>query len=551
MVCHHSPASLTRDAIHREQSQFAAHVHVKSTLPTLLLEDNDPHFERIACYGSTIEISFHSDLSLSLAWTELAKHHEMLIITSHLGCNANGERRPFRVSEAKKMGNSLVLSVTPVTWKNSFHSIDVHFGSRVENNELKSRGHPQKRQAAPSLTASAAAVSSINFPSAPSVSPSNTSVADASVNKQYLDTAILPPKFPGVEPESLQVPFVPQGLSVGCKNCTIQGSIDVSHGYFSISNANSTSNSSNIVDLLMDGYVELQINNFAAHVELESTIQPSASLFTYVAPFPDIGIPGFSIPGIAVVGPVLRPRVSFGAQISTELDFTYGFNVSIPNNSTIMLNIGDLENSTITGFQHSKVSTLPFQSQLNNINLTLSAAFTPQLLLTISVLDDLGSVSAGAFLDLPSISATVAQVNHVNDKCERVNATGSAKDLLFNSLTHITSSVNADVGVLAEAELRAGDFVINDTAAYTAWSTGYSLPTACFSYDANKSSYATPTAKPSRGPAAPSGRAVEEAKLGIGDLGVKNPLMGFREGSGRIKGVILLMGLFLVGFGAL
>ena len=414
----------------------------------------------------------------------------------------------------------------------------------MENTELKPRDYLRKRQTTPSTTTSAAPISSKDFPPAPSDSPTSTSVADASVDKQYLDTAILPPEFPGIDLSSLSAPFVPQGFTVGCKNCTIQGNIDISQGYFTINDPGSNSNDSDIEDLLTEGYVELQVNNFATHIELESTIQASASLVTYVAPFPDIGIPGFSIPGLASVGPVLRPEVSFGAAVSSELEFTYGFNLSIPNNSTITLNIANQSESTITGFQDTKFSTLPFQSQLNNVNLTLSAAFTPQLLLTISVLNRAGSISAGAFLDLPALSATVAQVNNVNDKCElnpntntntTTNDDNNIKDFPFTSLTHITSSVDANVGVLVEAEFEAGSFNISNAAAYTAWSTAYPLPTACFRYDEKAKGYVEPMVE---------GKEEGKAETGGAGEGMMNPLTGL----GGVKGMMLLMGLVFVGF---
>ena len=43
------------------------------------------------------------------------------------------------------------------------------------------------------------------------------------------------------------------------------------------------------------GFIELLINDFSAHIELESTIQPSATLTLYTAPLPEIGIPGFQV----------------------------------------------------------------------------------------------------------------------------------------------------------------------------------------------------------------------------------------------------------------
>ena len=37
------------------------------------------------------------------------------------------------------------------------------------------------------------------------------------------------------------------------------------------------------------------MDDFAAHIELESSIQPSASLTLYTVPLPEIGLPGFQV----------------------------------------------------------------------------------------------------------------------------------------------------------------------------------------------------------------------------------------------------------------
>ena len=74
---------------------FAAHVRLKSILPALLLEEHEGYLERIVCYGSTIALTFHDTSALSSAWAEFQQLPELLIITSHLGCNIDGERLPY------------------------------------------------------------------------------------------------------------------------------------------------------------------------------------------------------------------------------------------------------------------------------------------------------------------------------------------------------------------------------------------------------------------------------------------------------------------------
>jgi len=99
----------------------------------------------------------------------------------------------------------------------------------------------------------------------------------------------------------------PAGFTIACKNCSIHGDINLFSGSFSMS---STSNQTdNIVDffIMNNGYVELQTNDFSAHIELESTIKPSKQLITYTAPLPAINLTPFEASIL-----LHQPLVAFG-----------------------------------------------------------------------------------------------------------------------------------------------------------------------------------------------------------------------------------------------
>ena len=420
------------------------------------------------------------------------------ICTFYTAFASAGKKSNIRsVTNVQKENRVLVLSIVSVSWRKSFHSIDVHFGSQHESTQLERHDPRLKKRQDATTTASTGSGSSIQFPPTPSSIPTATRVADASVTTAWVGTTILPPTFPGAD---FIVPDLPLGLNVICKNCSMQGSIDLSHGFINMNNSQSTSSDpssndtdidiSDIIDFYQKGYVELTVNDFFAHIELESTVKPSVSLATYLAPFPDIGIPGWVIPHIAEVGPVLRPHVTFGVELSAELEFTYGFDLTIPNNSTIHIDINDpVSNSTVTGFQNTKFTPIPFQSQVDSVNLTVSAAFNPQLLLTFAILEDHGEISAGAFLDLPKLSATIAQVNHVDEKCNPANTSDKVADFLDNSLTNIVPKVDFDVGVLVQGSLDVPAYTTDLGATTTLAGTGYTLPTACISYDGKAKTY--------------------------------------------------------------
>ena len=84
----------------------------------------------------------------------------------------------------------IVLSITRVPWKSTFHSMTLDFGKSDDEFVLRRHKPLIPRQAA--VTSSAAATSSIAYPAAPSSTPNNLN-ASAHFNPQWLDKSILPP----------------------------------------------------------------------------------------------------------------------------------------------------------------------------------------------------------------------------------------------------------------------------------------------------------------------------------------------------------------------
>ena len=151
--------------------------------------------------------------------------------------------------------------------------------------------------------------------------------------------------------------------------------------------------------------------------------------------------------------------------------------------------------------QDTTITAIPFQAEVDSVSLSLSSAFTPELLLGISVFGGKGTAGAGIFFNLPAVVATVSQVTHVNSTCEPVtnSSTGSTTlDAIFGSLTNIVPQVEFDLGLVAQADVRAGPLNFNVTAKHTALSRHLTLPTACISYNAKEKAFATPTTTSSK-----------------------------------------------------
>lgn len=66
------------------------------------------------------------------------------------------------------------------------------FGESEEHFELRRHRRLQPRGGAATTSGAAAASTSVDYPAAPTSTPANHN-ATANINKQYLDTAILPP----------------------------------------------------------------------------------------------------------------------------------------------------------------------------------------------------------------------------------------------------------------------------------------------------------------------------------------------------------------------
>ncbi|KAL8705514.1 MAG: hypothetical protein Q9201_001389 [Fulgogasparrea decipioides] len=536
------------DTLDIENRRLAAQVRVTAKLPTLLLEDIDHHVSNVNCAESHIVLGFGTTLRKRAALAEIGVGKDFYLVTSHDTCNVDGERSVYLVSTVSATSDDLniVLSVSRVSWKSAIQTIKIDVGKSKERYRIRKQGEVQKRQMPSSAEASivatpGAAASTVAFPVPPSSTPTATS-AHKDVSFSYADTPLLPPAFPGVDSATLNVPFIPNGVSIKCKNCTVTGTIDILQG----SVLGNTTNSSEDDDFSWDqGSFTFEANGFSAHIQLEATIQPSADLLSFEAPMPTIGLPGFSIPGVGTVGPIFKPAIVIGTQISSELEFTYGFNLTVPNNSSILLDLTDPEDSTVNGFPNSQITALPFTSSVNNIALTVSAAFRPELLLGISVLT--GILGAGVFFNLPTVSATISQVAHVNSKCEPLPIPSSSATTndnsstivdgvvedVFGSLTHVEPEVELDFGVLAEAKLGAGGKGVEGVV--TVFNTSFALPTTCLSFDEEEKTLG-PVAAKTTGKEG-GGKGAVASKKNEAGRGWENPLTGIGSVSGMIWGL--------------
>ena len=68
---------------------------MKYNLPTINLEDIELHIADIQCSPSTIAVEFRDHETLNVAKKSWDTIPEFFAVSSHAGCNKDGERAPY------------------------------------------------------------------------------------------------------------------------------------------------------------------------------------------------------------------------------------------------------------------------------------------------------------------------------------------------------------------------------------------------------------------------------------------------------------------------
>jgi hypothetical protein len=152
---------------------------------------------------------------------------------------------------------------------------------------------------------------------------------------------------------------------------------------------------------------------------------------------------------------------------------------------------------TILPSSESTVSALPFAASSDGVTVTLALGLRTEVLLGVSLLSGSGDMSAGIFLDLPTLSVSISPLSGVNADCEPLTSSNSVNGLLshiFPNLTHIVPSAVVDIGLGASAALIIPDVTtITIEASTTLAGTEYALETVCLSWDNKATAFVKPS----------------------------------------------------------
>ncbi|KAI9684748.1 MAG: hypothetical protein M1829_000123 [Trizodia sp. TS-e1964] len=496
-------------------SQFSARVKVTPKLPVLLLEDAEHFFSYIHCSEFSIDLGFRSRDDLYQAKAAWEESTIFALITSHAGCNADGAHNPYLVSSVSFNAESLVavLSVVPLSWDEVSHSLSLDFGEGVhghfshdslrrrraspqmvpestkESNDTARGSTADSNDSKQSSTATATQTSSttttsrrLNFPT-PTGGSFNSTNSTADISKALTDVVILPPSarylslIPGFNDT-----FPPE-IELICRNCSTFGTLSLSQNSISI-------NTTNLSDLSISGYVNLNASGLGAIFELALNVNAGLGMWEQDIPLPVIPIAGFSIPGIARAGVTFEPLISLSMSLDAQLNLSTGFSLSVPSDSFITLDLSN-HNATSQGFKDTTFTLLPLNASASLPALTLTAAFTPQVLvgITPTLRTPRASLSfhAGLTLSLPRLAITLAPLTSADAHC----APAPAASALPGTLLLISPSVELGVEAVGGFDLQVGVLATATEWASQVVKTTLPLPTQCLSF--SRGGYAVAT----------------------------------------------------------
>ncbi|KMP01689.1 hypothetical protein CISG_01066 [Coccidioides immitis RMSCC 3703] len=467
-------------ATRSDSTVFTTTLNVKGKRPILSLEDLESDIRQIRCFPSKIELEFLSAGRLDEVSKELSAAGIFIVVTSHSECNNEDERAPHMVTEVgiERQEKRITLWKTNTDWKEVFTSTEVQF-ARQPSNQVSRRWHQNlKRQDEPSRT------HTMSFPSAPTSSdlPPNTS---DELDMRLNDQVILPPETP------VTGLFVPEGVTLKCKRCTLQGNAELSQGSFRLEEIDGPEDViPAAVNFFREGSIELDVNGLSSHIELAVVLENEEPI-EFSIPLPTIPLSPFAIPGLVTFGVFVRPQITASLQFDKDIEFSYGFNASVPDDSKFTLDIGNLGNSTVTGFPNTTFQALPFQSEEDIDSISFSLAFNPEILLGVHSLVGSTTGGIGMFFNLPEIAVNASKMNNVDRNCNPKRETNE-EDEVFGNFTNIIPSVELSFGPIAELEVNLGSFDPAYETQVAIASASFPLPTTCLAYDQETKSYGDP-----------------------------------------------------------
>jgi hypothetical protein len=273
----------------------------------------------------------------------------------------------------------------------------------------------------------------------------------------------------------------PKDFKVFCVGCSLSGDFSISGGdvdHDPSANFSGPVAASGLSTILP--WAGIVFESLRLHVELSFDLTPSNSsneLMVPLVPMEDPTRVSGSVGSFNVdVGFV--PEIHGWLNTTKPVNFTWGFDITVPSGAGIFFSSENLNNPVATGFGNTTLTTTPFQASTGDLNMAFEASFRPTFGFTVSFPG--GDATLQAVADLPKLDALISQVTNADSACNPV-ASGNSSAKVFQTLTHIVPSFGTDAGI-----------VENNNFIEPFNPTPEPLPTACFQYDSKKKELVAP-----------------------------------------------------------
>ncbi|MCJ1481775.1 hypothetical protein MMC06_001934, partial [Schaereria dolodes] len=337
-----------------------------------------------------------------------------------------------------------------------------------------------QRDVTPSATLSAAATSTTALASTTSLPP-NEFTESFNIT---LDGQIFPPS---IHIEDLNSTTTTD-FTIDCINCAITGNISLSGGGdilgddikppLDVQKLPSDFN-------FKDHWVAATFDNFDAVFELGIELNASSPYNEIVVPIPFTKTLSRTI-DILTLSATLNTEIHGWVNTTNDVNLTYGFTLSVPHGSEIIVDLSDLENSTSVGFNQSTLTPIPFNSSRGDPNIDFELSFRPSVVFVVAI----DAVVAGASvqltvdLDIPKLDVGIKQVHNVTSNCDPAPAS-TPTDQVFRNATILVPSIGFDaIEIFNETAFFLGAHLSG--AQHFEQNKSFNLATACYFFDAAK-----------------------------------------------------------------
>ncbi|KAK0105070.1 hypothetical protein ONS95_004566 [Cadophora gregata] len=260
---------------------------------------------------------------------------------------------------------------------------------------------------------------------------------------------------------------------VECKTCSAQGDISIQEASDSSSDKDSSKWS-----------LLASTTGISAHVELGAKLRPAADLLSFEVSVNEIELDAIEVGGLVVVAPKIVVEVVGIANVSADVDFSGGFDFTVPDEASISITINGTDlDASIQGFNGTKITQLPFSANISNPEISMFLGLRFNLLLAVSPLSSLlPSVYAGIYINLPDVIISSSLVSNRNANCEEITSdeTDAALRVPFPNLLFVNSTAFADIGGTIGYDIPGKGFDFKD--AELDGEVEFALPSQCLEW---------------------------------------------------------------------